>query len=78
VTSLIGRVKNLIVEDGEVECETKANGVRGCKIGGCNFGGSLVSLQRLVCGDLALLAKRKLSEVAVVIALPAATLERES
>jgi hypothetical protein len=29
LASLVGRVEDLVVEDGEVQCETKADGVRG-------------------------------------------------
>jgi hypothetical protein len=45
MASLIRRVENLVVEDGEVEGKTKANRVRRSKIGLGNFGGSLVSLE---------------------------------
>ena len=75
MASLVGGIENLVVEDGEVEGKAKANRVRGRKVGLGNFGGSLVSLERLVCRSLALVANSKLGEVAVVIAFPARQLE---
>ena len=70
MASLIWRVKNLVVEDGEVEGETKTNGVSGSEVSGGDLGGSLVSLQRLVGRGLTLVTKRELREVAVIITLP--------
>jgi len=67
---LIGRVQDFIVEDGEVKGQTKTDWVCGCKVGLGNFGGILVSLERLVCRLLALVANSELSEVTVVITLP--------
>ena len=70
VTSLVRRIEDLVVEDGEVEGETEAYRVGRCKVGSCNLGGSLVCLERLVGGSLALVAHGELGEVAVVVALP--------
>jgi hypothetical protein len=70
VASLIRRVEDLVVKDGEVEGETKADGVGGGEIGLSDFGSSLVSLERLVCRLLALVGSGELSEIAVVVALP--------
>lgn len=41
-----------------------------CEVGLGNFSGILVSLEGFVCGGGSLVAERKLSEVAVVVALP--------
>lgn len=67
---MVRRVQDLIVEDGEVQRETKADGVRGSEVGGSDFSGCLVGLQRLVRAGLALVTKSELGEVAVVVALP--------
>ena len=67
---LIWGVENLVVEDGEVQCETKANWVSGSQVGLGDFGGVLVCLEGLVCGGLSLVAESELSEVAVVVAFP--------
>jgi hypothetical protein len=74
VAGLVGGVQDLVVEDGEVEGETKADGVGGSKIGLGNLGCVLVSLEGLVGRLLALVANGELSEVAVVITLPARSL----
>ena len=71
MAGLIRSVEDLVVEDGEVEGQTQADGVRGRKLGLSNLGGSLVGLERLVGRILALVADGELGEVAVVIALPA-------
>jgi hypothetical protein len=70
VASLVRSVQDLIVKDGEVESETKADGVSRRKFGLGNFGGRLVSLERLVGRVLAPVANSKLGKVAVVITLP--------
>lgn len=67
---LVGRVENLVVEDGEVQRKTEADGVSRGKVGGGNVGGSLVGLEGLIGGGLALVANCELGEVAVVVALP--------
>jgi hypothetical protein len=74
VASLIGRVENLVVEHGEVEGETKTDGVGRSKIGLSNLGGVLVGLEGLVGRALSLLGDGELGEVAVVVALPAGLL----
>lgn len=74
MASLIGGVENLIVEDREVESETKTDGMRRCKIGGRNLSGSLVCLQRLVRRRLAFIANCEFSEVAVIVSLPVSNL----
>jgi hypothetical protein len=70
MTSLVGRVQDLIIENGEVEGQTQADWVGWCKVGLCNFGGVLVSLEGLVGGLLSLVANGELSKVTVVITLP--------
>ena len=81
-------VQDLVVEDGEVEGQAKADGVGWSQLGLCNVGGildraleygsniviqvgtNLVSLVSSSCSNLALLARGKLSQVAVVVTLP--------
>jgi hypothetical protein len=70
VAGLVRRVQDFIVENGEVKGKTKANRVRWCQIGLSNFGGVLISLERLVGGLLSLVANGKLSKITVVITLP--------
>lgn len=70
VACLVGRVEDLVVEDREVQSETKADGVSGREVGLGNLGGSLVGLEGLVRGGLALVAGGELSEVTVVVTLP--------
>jgi hypothetical protein len=70
MASLIGRVQDLIVENGEVKGQTQADWVGGSKIGLGNFGGVLVSLEGLVGRLLSLVANSELGEVTVVITLP--------
>jgi len=45
MTSLVGRIENLVVKDGEVEGKTKADWMRRSKVCLSNFGGSLVSFK---------------------------------
>lgn len=70
VTCLIGRVEDLVVEDREVQGETKSDGMGGSKIGLSDLGGSLVRFERLVRRFLALIGSSEFSEVAVVVTLP--------
>lgn len=70
LASLVGRVEDLVVEDGEVQGKTKTDGVGGSKVLGSDLSGGLVSLERLVGRGLALVANGELSEVAVVVTLP--------
>jgi hypothetical protein len=71
VAGLVRSIENLVVEDGEVQCETETDRVRGRKLSLGNLGGSLVGLQGLIRRVLALVTNGKLGEVAVVVALPA-------
>lgn len=77
VAGLVGGVEDLVVEDGEVQGETKADGVGRGELGLGNLGGSLVGLEGLVGGVLAAVANGELGEVAVVITLPVPGLARE-
>ena len=70
VAGLVRRVQDFIVENGEVKGKTKADWVRWCQVGLSNFGGVLVSLERLVGRLLSLVANGKLSKITVVITLP--------
>lgn len=70
VASLVGRVEDLIVEDGEVQGKTKSDRVSRSEIGLSNLSGGLVSFKRLVGGLLSLIGGCEFGEVAVVITLP--------
>lgn len=70
MASLVGGVKDLIVEDRKVEGKTKADGVGRGELGLSNLGGSLVRLEGLVGRVLALVANGELGKVAVVVTLP--------
>ena len=70
LASLVGRVEDLVVEDGEVQGKTKTDGVGGSQVLGSDLSGGLVSLERLVGRSLALVANGELSEVTVVVTLP--------
>ena len=67
---MIRRVEDLVVEDGEVERETKTDWVSRGEISAGNFGGVLVGFEGLVGRDLTLLAHGKLGQVAVVVSFP--------
>lgn len=45
MAGLIGRVQDLVVEDREVQSETKTDRMSWCKVGSGNLGGSFVGLQ---------------------------------
>ena len=70
MAGLIRSVENLVVEDGEVQGKTKADGVSGRQLSLGDLGGSLVGLERLVGRVLALVANGELGKVAVVVTLP--------
>ena len=86
VASTIGRVEDLVVEHGEVESKTQADGVSGGQVGLSNVGGVLLWLARIISqqttcaylvgfmgrsgSDLALVARSELGEVTVVVTLP--------
>ena len=77
VAGLVWGVQDLVVEDGEVEGQAKADGMGRGQLGLSNLCGSLVSLQGLVGGVLATIADGELGEVAVIIALPAGALAQQ-
>ena len=58
------------LEDGEVECETKSDGMRRGELSNGNIGSGLVSLEGLVGGVLSLVTGSELGEVSVVISHP--------
>lgn len=67
---MVRGVEDLVVEDGEVEGKTQANGVRRCEVSLSDLSSGLVSLERLVGAGLALVANGELGEVTVVVTLP--------
>lgn len=77
VASAVGRVQDLVVEDREVKGKTKADGVGRGELGDGNVRSSLVSLERLVGGVLALVTGGELGEVSVVVTLPVKCANRE-
>ena len=70
LAGLIWRVEDLVVEYREVEGQAETDWVCGCELGGSDLGCSLVGLERLVGGVLALVGGGELGEVAVVVTLP--------
>ena len=75
VASLVGRVEDLIVEDGEVKSQTQSNGVGGGEVGLSDFSSTLVSLKRSISGTLTAIANGELGKVTVVVSLPVHVLE---
>lgn len=70
MASLVRRVEDLIVKDGEVERKAETNWMGRCEVGSCDLSGRLVSFQRLVGRIFALVANGELGEIAVVVTLP--------
>lgn len=70
MASLVRGVEDLVVEDGEVQGETKSDGVSRSEIGLGNLGSSLVSLQGLVGRFLSLIGSGEFGEVTMIITLP--------
>jgi len=70
VAGLIWSIEDLVVEYREIQGKTETDRMRGSQIGLGNFSGSLVGLERLVGGLLALVANGEFGKVAVVVALP--------
>jgi len=70
MASLVWCVKDLVVEDREVEGKTKSDWMCWGEVCLSNFGSGLVSLKGLVSGCLALVANGELGEVSVVVSLP--------
>lgn len=71
MAGLVGRVEDLIVEDGEVKSQAQADGVGRCEVGLSDFSGALVGLERSISGTLTAVANGKLGQIAVVVTLPA-------
>ena len=69
MASAIGGVKDLVVEDGEVEGKTETDRVCRREFGDSDVGGGLVSLEGLVGRLLSLIARGKLGKVTVVVTL---------
>lgn len=70
MTSTIRRVENLVVEDGEVECQTQSDRVSWWQFSDSNIRGVLVCLERLLSGIGSLGTSREFCEISVVVALP--------
>lgn len=64
-------IQDLVVEDREVEGKAEADGVCGRKVNDSDVGGLLVGIEGVLGGVLAVLTSGKLSQVAVVVTLPA-------
>lgn len=70
MASLVRRVEDLVVEDGEVEGKAKSDGVGRSEIGRGDLSSSLVCLQRLIGRFLSLIGGSEFGEVTMVITLP--------
>ena len=62
--------QDLVVEDREVQGKAETDGVGRSELSGGDLGGSLVSLEGLVGGVLALVGHGELGKVTVVVTLP--------
>ena len=69
MASLLGRVEDLVIEDGEVERQTQADGMRGLHLGLSDLEGFLVGLLRIVQYGRSFVANSHLGKVPVVITL---------
>lgn len=69
VARALGRVENLVVEDGEVEGEAEADGVGRGQVDEGDVLGGLVGEQGMFGGILAVGTGLELGQVAVVVAL---------
>lgn len=67
---LVRRVKDFIVEDGEVKGKTQADGVSWGKVSLGDLSGVLVGSQRVIGRSLAFFTESELGEITVVVALP--------
>jgi hypothetical protein len=70
VASLIGGVQDLVIEDREVQGQTKTDWVCWGEISLSNFGSILVSFKRLVGRSLSLLGNSELGEISMIVTLP--------
>lgn len=69
VAGLVGGVQDLVVEDREVQGETKTDGVGGGEVGLGDLGSGLVGLEGGIGGTLAAVASSELGKVTVVVTL---------
>lgn len=70
MASTVGAVQDLVVEHGEVECKTEADGVGRGEFSDSNVRRSLVSLEGLVGAVLSLVSSGEFSKITVVITHP--------
>lgn len=70
MASLIGRIENLIVKDGEIKGQTKADWMSRCEIRLGNLRGILISLQGLIGRLLAPLSRSEFGEITMIISFP--------
>lgn len=61
MAGLVGSIQDFVVEDGEVQGKTQADGVRGRQLGLSDLRGSLISLEGLIRRLLASVANSELS-----------------
>lgn len=70
MASLIGRVEDLVIENGKVEGKAKTDRMSRGKISASNLSRGLVCLQRLIGRDLTLVALGELGKITMIITLP--------
>lgn len=70
MASLVRRVKNLVVEDREVQSQSETDGVGRSKLRLSDLGGALVGLERGIGSLLATVANGELGKITVVVTLP--------
>ena len=68
LAGLVGGVEDLVVEDGEVERQTEADGMRRLHLGFRNFKGLLISLLRIVQHGCSAVSYSNFGKVPVIIA----------
>lgn len=78
MASLVRRVKDLVVEDREVQSQSETDRVGRSKLRLSDFSGALVGLKRIIGSRLATVANGELSKVTVVITLPVEIISRWS
>ena len=69
LASLLGRVEDLVVEDGEVERQTEADRMRWLHLGLSNLKGFLISLLRIFENGCSSVTHSHLGKVPVIISL---------
>ena len=78
MASLVRRVKDLVVEDREVQSQSETDRVGRSKLRLSDFSGALVGLKRIIGSRLATVANGELSKVTVVITFPVEIISRWS